>query len=258
MPVRRTRLSEGLRPFCFSKIMKKIFLLIIIGMMSFSGIYADTWWNLADDGTLTISDNPDPRSYFSLPGDAPWYKQREKIKKVVMKEGVEMIFGGYFSDCINLTSITIPNSVRSIGEKAFQNCAALTSMDIPNSVTEVKYYAFQNCTSLPADLSSLVFPPNVTNLTFCFSGCTSVTRVPEIPDSVHEMGQCFSGCTSLGGTVTIRASNFTYFITESFNYDYAFEGCVASNFAHIYVPSSMVDKFKASWSNVASKIEPLP
>jgi hypothetical protein len=47
-----------------------------------------------------------------------------------------------------LTSITIPNSVTSIGDDAFWNCTSLTSITIPKSVTNIGDYAFWNCTSL--------------------------------------------------------------------------------------------------------------
>lgn len=44
------------------------------------------------------------------------------------------------------TSITIPNSVISIGNWAFADCTGLISITIPNSVTSIGYYAFpQNC-----------------------------------------------------------------------------------------------------------------
>ena len=48
----------------------------------------------------------------------------------------------------NLTSVTIPNSVTRIGNKAFNGCSGLTSITIPNSVTSVGQFAFQGCTSL--------------------------------------------------------------------------------------------------------------
>ena len=50
-----------------------------------------------------------------------------------------------FSDCKDLTSVTIPNSVTSIGEGAFSSCSGLTSVTIPNSVTSIGSYAFQAC-----------------------------------------------------------------------------------------------------------------
>ncbi len=45
----------------------------------------------------------------------------------------------------NLTSITIPNSVTSIGPYAFFGCSRLTSVTIPNSVTSIGSFAFYDC-----------------------------------------------------------------------------------------------------------------
>ena len=57
-----------------------------------------------------------------------------------------------FNCCKSLTSVTIPNSVTSIGKYAFSNCTSLTSITIPNSVTSIDYSAFSDCS-----LKSVVF-----------------------------------------------------------------------------------------------------
>ena len=56
--------------------------------------------------------------------------------------------GDGFYNCTGLTSITIPNSVTSIGAWAFSGCSGLTSIEIPNSVTSIGMNAFYNCTGL--------------------------------------------------------------------------------------------------------------
>lgn len=53
-----------------------------------------------------------------------------------------------FRGCSNLTSITISNSVTSIGSYAFAYCYNLTSITIPNSVTSIESYAFYSCIRL--------------------------------------------------------------------------------------------------------------
>ena len=73
-----------------------------------------------------------------------------------------------FHGCSGLTSVTIPNSVTSIGQSAFSGCNGLTSVTIPNSVTSIGDYAFSEC-----------------------SGLTSVT----IPNSVISIGnEAFAKC----------------------------------------------------------------
>jgi hypothetical protein len=44
-----------------------------------------------------------------------------------------------------LTSVTIGNSVTTIGDQAFCNCSGLTSVTIPNSVTSIASDAFYGC-----------------------------------------------------------------------------------------------------------------
>ena len=46
------------------------------------------------------------------------------------------------TDCTSLTSVTIPNSVTSIGDCAFYDCTSLTNVTIPNSVTNIGDEAF--------------------------------------------------------------------------------------------------------------------
>ena len=53
-----------------------------------------------------------------------------------------------FYNCSGLTSVTIPNSVTSIGAYAFSYCRSLTNITIPDSVTSISDYAFQYCTGL--------------------------------------------------------------------------------------------------------------
>ena len=66
-------------------------------------------------------------------------------KEYVVREGTEVICDGAFSSCDSLQSVTIPNSVTSIGDGAFSECESLQSVTIPNSVTSIGDDAFNVC-----------------------------------------------------------------------------------------------------------------
>ena len=129
-----------------------------------------------------------------------------------------------FSYCDSLTSVTIPNSVTSIGDYAFSGCSSLTSVTIPNSVTFIGYSAFQFCSSLTSvtipngvigeyafwkcrSLTSVTIGNSVTSIgDYAFEECSSLTSVT-IPNSVTSIGSgAFSYCSSLT-SVTCLATN---------------------------------------------------
>ena len=65
-----------------------------------------------------------------------------------ISEQTKIISPGAFDGCSRLASITIPNSVTSIGSSAFYDCDSLTSVTIGDSVESIGYYAFSGCDSL--------------------------------------------------------------------------------------------------------------
>lgn len=90
-----------------------------------------------------------------------------------------------FYACRNLTSVTIPNSIKSISKYAFASCSSLTSVSIPNSVTSISEYAFQSCIKL----ISITIPISVTSIDkYAFSFCSGLTSVT-IPNSVTSISE---------------------------------------------------------------------
>ena len=76
------------------------------------------------------------------------------------------------------TSVTIPNSVTSIGSGAFYGCSGLTSVTIPNSVTSIGWYAFEDCSGLTSVRCLAVTPPSIENASFYDVPSTCTLTVP--------------------------------------------------------------------------------
>ena len=140
--------------------------------------------------------------------DYAFYKQKD-ITSVTIPNCVTSIGYSAFCDCSSIGSIDIPNSVTSIGEYAFDACGSLESLTIGKGVTEVGNNAFNSCDSLNAvyitDLAAWC------KIKFANGyGCNPLSCAKNlylnnepvanlvIPDGVTSIGDyTFYGCTSL-------------------------------------------------------------
>lgn len=107
-----------------------------------------------------------------------------------------------FYDCNSLKSLTISKSMMAIHYRAFQHCNGLESIIIPGNITVIGEFAFGNC----SNLTEVTISEGVTDIEqFSFADCTGLTDVT-VPNSVSHIGvRAFLGCTGLTG-VTIPAS----------------------------------------------------
>ena len=133
----------------------------------------------------------------------PYIYYIPKSLKTVVITGSNYIPNDAFEDCRGLTTITIPNSVTSIGREAFRGCTGLTSVAIPNSVTSIGQSAFDNCSGL----TSVTIPNSVTSIgSWAFSGCAGLTSI-NIPNSVTSIGDmAFNGIANINYTGTASGS----------------------------------------------------
>lgn len=101
-----------------------------------------------------------------------------------------------------VNSVTLPDSVTSIGDGTFFGCSGLTSVNIPSDVTNIGVYAFASCGSL----TSVNIPKNVENIgNWAFSDCSGLKNI-NISDGVKTIGEyAFSGCNALT-EITIPSS----------------------------------------------------
>ena len=118
---------------------------------------------------------------------------------------VVAIADGAFRANTGLSSVKIPDSVKTIGEYAFAECTALTEIALPSSVTSVGRGAFSNCVSLTkATLGTALKTLGAD----AFFHCIKLSGIT-LPQTLVEIGaRAFASCTELSSiTVPFRISH---------------------------------------------------
>ena len=146
-------------------------------------------WTLDNSGTLTISGTGDMYDFtYDETGSctSPWVDYRSMIRSIAIGSGVTYIGAWAFEDT-NITSLTIPGSVKTIGEggvsgnrylteltlqpglksigkEAFSWSKRLTTVTIPDGVTTIGEEAFAHCWRQLTGLTTVTIPGSVTSI----------------------------------------------------------------------------------------------
>ncbi len=177
-------------------------------------------WTLDSEGTLTISGTG------ALSTDTSYSPLKNRIKKVVIEEGVTSICASAFQSYPSLSEVILPDSITSIGEFAFTWCDKLSSVTLPDSLTQLGNYCFYGCKSL----TGITLPSKLTAIsTGAFLDCSGLTSI-NIPDSVTIIwDRAFESCTGL--TELTIPSSVTYVYSGAFSF--------CSGLTRITIPGSL-------------------
>lgn len=219
-------------------------------------------------GGTTYSAECDSNTTISSASTNPSY--RTSMATAVVGNCVTTISSSTFYGCNKLSSCTISNNVTSIGEHAFRNCSSLTGITIPTGITAISAHTFNGCTIL----SNVDIPSGVTVIgTGAFEYCSASTFTSvTIPDSTTEIGTAAflycrnlvsvnigSGVTKIGRNAFAGCVNLTsVIITATTPPTLTDTGAFNDSTCPIYVPSSSVGAYKASWTEYASRITAIP
>ena len=100
----------------------------------------------------------------------------------------------FFSDCINLQNLILPNSILTISEHAFDSMTSLKNVVLGNLIVSIGDGSFYDCKSI----DGLLIPFSVNSIgNSAFYGCSSLNYLT-IPNSITFIGNnSFDGCSSL-------------------------------------------------------------
>ena len=195
-------------------------------------IYVD--WELLSDGTLRIS-GQGSMPYISDYDPAPWADSRDKIKKVVVEDGITSVSSYAFQNCTNLTEADLGCDVKELGQMAFAGCTNLKVLIYSDQLNSIYRDVFKdtawladrieedplviiNSVLLEAHTATgdVVIPDTVKYLMAnAFEDAEGLTSVV-IPEDVEVLpSRIFANCTGLksvtfpGGLYTIDSEAFT-------------------------------------------------
>ena len=154
---------------------------------------ANIEWTMGGN-TLVISGHGAMRD-FSEHNVPPWHEHRDKIRAIIIEDGVTSVGDLAFYKYENLVSVILGSSVKDIGEYAFSDCTSLEMISL-GGVNHIQSNAFARCFSL----KSIRLPKTLQSIDDkAFYRCSSLLSV-HIPESVSHLGNMiFTYCDKLVG-----------------------------------------------------------
>lgn len=153
---------------------------------------------IVDSKTVTITQYTGSAADVSIPSEYEGMPVTEigegafrstKVSSVTIPDSVTSIGVRAFSNCQNLNSVKLSDGIKTIEQNAFEYCSNLKSITLPNTLETIGMYCFT-----VSGLESIEIPESVTYIDhYAFYQCLNL-ETAKVPATVKEFGQnVFSG-----------------------------------------------------------------
>ena len=141
---------------------------------------------MADDNPQCLDFYPLDDGTYAVGGGKAIYLSEIVVPSNYKGKQVTKIKDNAFSNFTSLTTITIPESVKSIEKRAFYGCSALESISIPDSVTSIGTEAFRGCARLIIYCEA-ESKPSGWEERWNYSNCLTVWDASNLINSIEEI-----------------------------------------------------------------------
>lgn len=117
-------------------------------------------------GLLTVSGTGDTKDI-----DTPSYfgggifdgkgDHSSQVKKIVVQEGITGLIGACFYGMSNVTEVSLPSTLKTIGQSCFSGCSLITTLLLPEGLETLQGGCFYNCSGL----TELTLPSSLKEIT---------------------------------------------------------------------------------------------
>lgn len=223
-------------------------------ILFFTALFAATMYNasaydfsaMAPSGQTLYYNIVDGHAEIVRPSNNNYISGNLIIPSTVSNNGVNYTvsaIGAYSFQYTSITSITLPNTITSVGYLAFYGCNNLTKTNYTGTITDWCNISFST-SSIEANpcclshnlyindtlVTDLIIPEGVTELKFaCFYNCSNITSI-SLPSTLTSIGSAaFEGCSGLSSIIIPNSVNSIE--------DFAFKNC--TGLVHVEIPSSV-------------------
>lgn len=163
-----------------------------IGDYAFSGCHSLT--------TLSLGEN------IKTIGSYAFYDCTQITGSVTIPQSVTSIGNDAFGQCHDLQSLTIKDAATSIGHRAFLGCTSLETISLGENIKTIGYHAFNSCTSI--NLTNVTIPENVTTIRpGTFDYCTHLEYIT-LPAGLTSFQDSLKGCPAGNPNGAIYYKNY--------------------------------------------------
>lgn len=196
-------------------------------------------YKLLDDGTYEVLAKFDENARKELTGKLIIPKTTDSGKAITA------IADSGFRQCLNITSVYIPDEIETVGIAAFQLCTSVERVRLPEGLEVVQSALFKGCTSL----KDVKIPDSVTRIggeTFIM--CTSLEKI-DLHEGITKIGiHAFRACRSLKSLILpSTVDNYNVWVKESST----FQDC--DSLTHVEIRGGESESYKSDGNCIIRK-----